>query len=87
MKSTAYIINIARAKLLKKKHYLALNHNEIAGAALDVFKDEPLKKGHPYFNYDNLFLSPHISGNFPEYQNDMIDLFIDNLMRFLNQKI
>ena len=87
MKSTAYIINIARGEIIEEEALLsALNHNEIAGAALDVFKDEPLKKGHPYFNYDNLFLSPHISGNFPEYQNDMIDLFIDNLIRFLNQK-
>ena len=87
MKSTAYIINIARGEIIKEEALLnALNHNEIAGAALDVFKDEPLKKGHPYFNYDILFLSPHISGNFPEYQNDMIDLFIDNLIRFLNQK-
>ncbi len=87
MKSTAYIINIARGEIIEEEALLsALNHNEIAGAALDVFKDEPLKKGHPYFNCDNLFLSPHISGNFPEYQNDMIDLFIDNLIRFLNQK-
>ena len=54
MKSTAYIINIARGEIIKEEALLsALNHNEIAGAALDVFKDEPLKKGHPYFNYDN----------------------------------
>ena len=38
------------------------------------------------FNYDNLFLSPHISGNFPEYQTDMIKQFIENLIYFLNGK-
>ena len=43
-------------------------------------------KKHPYFNYSNLFLSPHISGNFPEYQSDMINQFIENLLRFLNYK-
>ena len=87
MKSSAFIINIARGEIINEDSLIsALNKNKISGAALDVFKDEPLKKGHPYFSHDNLFLSPHISGNFPEYQEDMIDLFIDNVKRFINHK-
>ena len=87
MKETAYIINIARGGVIDDDALIdALDNNKIFGGALDVFTDEPLQKNHPYFNYENLFLSPHISGNFPEYQTDMIKQFIDNLICFLNGK-
>ena len=87
MKSDAYIINIARGAIIDEKALIsAVKNQEIAGAALDVFNTEPLPKGHPYFNLDNVFLSPHISGNFPEYQTDMIEQFIDQLNRFLDGK-
>ena len=87
MKDTAYIINIARGGVIDDDALIdALNQHKIFGGALDVFTDEPLQSGHPYFNYDNLFLSPHISGNFPEYQSDMIEQFINNLICFLNGK-
>ena len=87
MKKTVYLINIARGEIIDESALInSLDNQRISGAALDVFKDEPLSKNHPFFNYENLFLSPHISGNFPEYQNDMIDLFIDNLTRFLSKK-
>ena len=84
MKDTAYIINIARGGVIDDEALIdALEKNKIFGGALDVFTDEPLQKNHSYFNYDNLFLSPHISGNFPEYQSDMIEQFINQLKRFL----
>ena len=87
MKKTAYIINIARGGIINDKALIdALDHHKIFGAALDVFTHEPLEKDHPYFKYDNVFLSPHISGNFPEYQTDMIQQFIDHLICFLNGK-
>tara|TARA_B100000427_G_scaffold220032_1_gene183917 strand:- start:11 stop:994 length:984 start_codon:yes stop_codon:yes gene_type:complete len=87
MKDTAYIINIARGGIIDDDALIdALDNNKIFGGALDVFTDEPLQKKHPYFNYENLFLSPHISGNFPEYQTDMIKQFIENLICFLNGK-
>ena len=87
MKSDAYIINIARGAIIDEDALIsAVKNQEIAGAALDVFNTEPLPKEHPYFNLDNVFLSPHISGNFPEYQTDMIEQFIDQLNRFLDGK-
>ena len=87
MKSDAYIINIARGAIIDEDALIsAVKNQEIAGAALDVFNTEPLPKEHPYFNLDNVFLSPHISGNFPEYQTDMITQFIDQLNRFLDGK-
>ena len=87
MKDTSYIINIARGGIINDDALInALENKKIAGAALDVFTSEPLKQGHPYFNYNNVFLSPHISGNFPEYQDDMIEQFTNNLICFLNEK-
>ena len=64
----------------------ALQKKSIAGAALDVYKDEPLQKDHPLFKLDNVFLSPHISGNFSKYQNDVALQFTNNLNRFLTGK-
>ena len=87
MKNNAYLINIARGPIINEDSMVkALESDQISGAALDVFDKEPLPPKHPYFKFKNLFLSPHISGNFPEYQYDMIEQFIDNLKRFLNGK-
>ena len=55
MKDTAYIINIARGGVIDDEALIdALDQHKIFGGALDVFTDEPLQSGHPYFNYDNL---------------------------------
>ena len=47
---------------------------------------EPLNKDNPLFKLDNIFLSPHISGNFPEYQKDVMIQFTNNLNRFIAGK-
>jgi len=87
MKSSAIIINIARGKIINEAALIkALQNKTIAGAALDVFEEEPLPKESPLFALDNVFLSPHISGNFPEYQHDVMVQFADNLKRYLAGK-
>tara|TARA_B110000438_G_scaffold146706_1_gene141366 strand:+ start:862 stop:1854 length:993 start_codon:yes stop_codon:yes gene_type:complete len=87
MKSSAFIINIARGAIIDEVALInALQSNEIAGAGLDVFSTEPLDKKSPLFELENVFLSPHISGNFPEYQHDVVLQFADNLNRFLAEK-
>ena len=87
MKSSAIIINIARGKIINEAALIkALQIKTIAGAALDVFEEEPLPKESPLFTLDNVFLSPHISGNFPEYQHDVMVQFADNLNRYLAGK-
>ena len=87
MKSSAIIINIARGNIINEAALIkALQIKTIAGAALDVFEEEPLPKESPLFTLDNVFLSPHISGNFPEYQHDVIVQFADNLNRYLAGK-
>ncbi len=85
MKSTAYLINIARGKVVDEQALSrALRKQEIAGAALDVFEQEPLPANSPLFDLDNVLLSPHISGNFPEYVEWASRDFGKNLNRYLN---
>ena len=87
MKPSSFIINIARGEIINEAALIkALQNKTIAGAALDVFEKEPLPKESPLFTLDNVFLSPHISGNFPEYQHDVVLQFAENLNRYLAGK-
>ena len=84
MKSSAFIINIARGAIINESALInSLQQKQITGAGLDVFSAEPLDKDNPLFELDNVFLSPHISGNFPDYQKDVVIQFTDNLNRFI----
>ena len=84
MKENTIIINIARGQIINQDDLIdALENKIISGAALDVFAKEPLEESSKLFNLDNVIISPHISGNYPNYQKDMIDQFADNLNRFV----
>lgn len=61
---TAYVINVGRGSAIDQEALMeALNHDRLAGAALDVCVPEPLPKDHPLWDTKNLLLTPHISGN------------------------
>jgi phosphoglycerate dehydrogenase-like enzyme len=61
MKPTAYIVNTARGPLIDENSLIeALRSGKIAGAALDVFWQEPLLKDHPLMQFDNVVLTPHL---------------------------
>jgi D-3-phosphoglycerate dehydrogenase len=63
MKNSAYLINTSRAGLVKKEDLVkALEKNVIAGAALDVFWNEPIEADDPILQLDNLTMTPHIAG-------------------------
>jgi len=87
MKKNSILINIARSEIINEKDLLyALKKKLIGGAALDVFSKEPLEKESELFDLDNTFISPHISGNYKNYQKDMMKLFGDNLNLFIKGK-
>jgi phosphoglycerate dehydrogenase-like enzyme len=61
MKPTAYLINTARGPIVDEAALVqALQAHTIAGAALDVFDQEPLPPGHPLLSLDNSLLAPHV---------------------------
>lgn len=67
MKSTAYFVNTARSRLVDYDALLtALNEDRIAGAALDVFDEEPLPAESPWRRLDNATLTVHFAGDTPE---------------------
>ena len=84
MRENAIIINIARGQIINQDDLInALENKIISGAALDVFAKEPLEESSKLFDLDNVIISPHISGNYPNYQKDMVDQFAHNLNRFI----
>ncbi len=67
MKPTAFLVNTARGGVVDPAALLeALTDGTIAGAGLDVTEPEPLPDGHPFFDLDNVVLTPHVGGNAPE---------------------
>lgn len=87
MKPTARIINIGRGELIDPEALVkALREKWIAGAGLDVTVPEPLPPDSPLWDFDNVILSPHISGGMEDYMLRAAELFADNLRRYLAGK-
>jgi phosphoglycerate dehydrogenase-like enzyme len=83
MRPSARLINIARGDVLDEDALVeALKAGRLAGAALDVFKTEPLPADHPFWRLPNVIISPHMSADVPESMQGLIDLFLQNLARF-----
>src|SRR5690606_29190357 len=58
----AYVINVARGGLLVEEALLELlNNGHLAGAALDVFRQEPLPQEHPFWTHPKVHVTPHVS--------------------------
>jgi len=84
MKPSAYLINIARGELVDEEALVeALQSRQIAGAALDVFSEEPLPSMNPLWDLPNVLMTPHISGASPIYSERLSDLFAENLRRYV----
>jgi phosphoglycerate dehydrogenase-like enzyme len=87
MRADAYLINIGRGELVDEDALVdVLRRGGLAGAALDVFAQEPLPAEHPFWSLPNLVLTPHISGYTPAYFAKVLALFEDNLGRYLAGK-
>ena len=87
MKSDAVLINIARGGVVDESALIeALRSNTIGGAALDVFEQEPLPADSPLWKFDNVIISPHVAGFTPHYDERAMDLFAENLRRYVAGK-
>ena len=66
MKNTAYLINTTRGPVVDEQALVtAIRENQIAGAGLDVFEEEPLPPESPLRGMDNVLLAPHNSNSSP----------------------
>jgi phosphoglycerate dehydrogenase-like enzyme len=84
MKSSAYLIDVSRGGIVNPTALLAaLQEKQIAGAGLDVFIEEPLPPTSPLWKLPNVLITPHISGISAHYAQRAIDLFCENLKRYL----
>jgi phosphoglycerate dehydrogenase-like enzyme len=84
LKPTAFVIDLSRGGILDHAAlYAALRDQKLAGAALDVFPEEPLPSDSPLWKMPNVILTPHISGNTPYYDERAVAFFSENLHRYL----
>ncbi len=85
MRPTARLINVARGPIVVQDDLVrALDAGGIAGAALDVFENEPLKAISPLWGLPGSVVSPHMAGDVVGWRDDLMDLFLDNLARRLD---
>lgn len=85
MKRTAIFINIGRGAIVDLADLVAaLQANELAGAALDVFETEPLPAASPLWRMnDRVILTPHVAGYSPRIAERHLALLLDNVGRFV----
>ena len=87
MKPGAWLLNFGRGHLIKDDDLItAVKAKKIAGAVLDVFRQEPLPADHPFWTTEGILVLPHIGGPHPQRDRFVAKLFVDNLGRFLDGK-
>jgi phosphoglycerate dehydrogenase-like enzyme len=85
MKSTARLINIGRGVIVDLVDLTkALQTGEIAGAALDVFEEEPLPANHPLWDLPNVLITPHVAAASPRIAERHLETLLENIRRFVH---
>lgn len=85
MKKTSIFINVGRGDTVHTKELIsALEEKQFAFAALDVFEEEPLPENNPLWTFDNVLITPHISGMTVDFQNKFMKIFLANLKSYLS---
>jgi D-3-phosphoglycerate dehydrogenase len=84
MKETALIVNTARGKIIDQKALIhILKSKRVRGAALDVFKEEPIEPDSPLLKMDNVILTPHIASSTIPTFNETARRGCENVVRYL----
>lgn len=87
MKPDAWLLNFGRGHLIRDEDLVrAVQEKKIAGAVLDVFRQEPLPADHPFWSVDGIVVLPHIGGPHPKRDSFVARLFVENLTRFIDGK-
>ena len=87
MKERAYLLNTARGRIVDESALIeALKAGRIAGAALDVFEEEPLPPESPLWEMENVIVTPHTAGASPNRYDRTVAFFCKNLERYLAGK-
>ena len=82
MKPSAYLINVARGRVVDEPALAAaLHERRIAGAGIDCTVEEPLSASSPLWNLDSALITPHTAGETRRYEDNVIDLLLGNLDR------
>ena len=85
MKPAAWLLNFARGALIVDADLIAaVQSKTIAGAVLDVFREEPLPATHPFWKTEGILVLPHLGGGHPERSKDVAEIFANNARRFLS---
>lgn len=83
-KPSAYLVDVSRGGIVDHPALVrALNEHKLAGAALDVFPEEPLSSKSPLWETPNVIITPHISGISSHYDERAVTLFAENLSRHI----
>ena len=83
MMPEAVVINIGRGPVIDEPAMIhALSENRIRGAALDVFDEEPLPDGHPFYRLQNVLLSPHCADHTPDWTEQAMRFFLAQFDRY-----
>jgi phosphoglycerate dehydrogenase-like enzyme len=87
MKPDGFLINVGRGTLVDENALLqVLLGKKIAGAALDVFEQEPLPSDSPFWDLENLLITPHTAGLTEKLWGRQYALLSENLRRYLNHE-
>jgi phosphoglycerate dehydrogenase-like enzyme len=84
LKPTAFLVDVSRGGIVDHSALIpALRDRKIGGAALDVYPEEPPPQDSPLWKLPNVILTPHISGVTTHYDERAVELFAENLHRYL----
>jgi phosphoglycerate dehydrogenase-like enzyme len=88
MKPDSFLVNIGRGELIDQEALIeALRDKRIGGAGLDVTTPEPLPEDNPLWELPNVIITQHSSGISNENDSKRVNIFIDNLNRYLNNEV
>lgn len=86
MKPSACLVNLARGTVVSEQELIAaLQNGTIAGAALDVFEEEPLPPESPLWELPNVLITPHVAGSSPHYMERFAGIVRENFRRMVTE--